>query len=81
MSLLARYEEDLLFDSCLGLTLAQEAAHLEVLTARDERAADLQARILVVLVPLESVHCAPCPEDLAERTVRLLCAAAQAHKR
>ena len=77
MSPLGEYERRLLFDCCLGLTSAEEAAKVEALTAQNEQAADTQMRILLALVPLASLDCEPCPEELAECAVRLLCAVAQ----
>lgn len=77
MSPLCKYEKELVFDGCFGLTSAEEAAKVEALTARDEQAAGIHVRILVALVPLASLHSEPCPEELAKRTVRLLCAVAQ----
>jgi len=77
MSPVGEYERRLLFDCCLGLTSAEETAKVEALTAQNEQAADIQMRILAALVPLASLHPEPCPDELAECTVRLLCAVAQ----
>ncbi len=72
-----RQEEERLFDDCLGPTFAPEAANVEAWLARREPAAGLDARIQAALGPLESLPPAPCPEELAERTIQRLCAVAR----
>jgi len=81
MNSLGRKEKELIFDCCLGLTGAEQVNRVRRLLAHSEQAAGLHARLLIALLPLGSLHCEPCPEELAERTVRLLCAMAQARKR
>jgi anti-sigma-K factor RskA len=61
----------------LGLLGAEEAVDIEAWMARDGEAAGLHARIRAALGPLESLPPEPCPEELLERTVRLLCTAAR----
>jgi len=77
MNPLGRDEAALILAYCLGLTSGERAAQVEALVARNERAADLHARIRVALEPLESLPPERCPAELAERTVRRLCATAQ----
>lgn len=69
--------ESLILDYCLGLTCGERTAQVEAFIACNERAAGVYARIQAALGPLESLHPEPCPEELAERTVRCLCAMAQ----
>jgi anti-sigma-K factor RskA len=75
MDPLSREERDRLFDYCLGLICAEEAAPIEAWIARDGEAAAFHTRLQTALGPLESLPPEPCPEDLAERTVQRLCAA------
>ena len=77
MRLPGKNEESLILDYCLGLTSAEQTAQVEAFIACNELAAEVYARIQAVLGPLESLHSEPCPEELAERTVRCLCAMAQ----
>jgi len=81
MSSLGEYEERLLFDSCFGLTSAEETVRVGALTAQNELAADIHRRIRVALMPLASINPEPCPEELVERTVRRLCAVAQGKRK
>ncbi len=73
----SQQEKERLLAYCLGLTCAEETANVEAWIARQEQAAGLQAQIQAALGPLESLPSEPCPEELAERTVQLLCAAAR----
>ena len=77
MTLLSRNEKELIFDCCFGLTRTEQAISVTTLLAHNEQAADLRARFQATLEPLENVYPEPCPAELAERTVRLLCAIAQ----
>jgi anti-sigma factor RsiW len=77
MRLSGRNEESLILDYCLGLTSPEQTGQVEAFIACNERAAEVYARIQAALGPLESLHPEPCPEELAERTVRCLCAMAQ----
>ena len=74
----SRQDKERLFAYCLDLTCAGESASVEAWIARHEQAAGLYARIQASLGPLERLPLEPCPEELAERTVQLLCAAARA---
>ncbi len=76
MNPLSRNDEQLIFDFCLGLTGAEEALPVRMLLAHNEQAADLHARLRAALGPLASLPSERCPAELAERTVRRLCAAA-----
>jgi anti-sigma-K factor RskA len=73
----SRNEKQLMFDHCLGLTRAEQAVAVKALLAHNEQAAHIYARIQAALAPLESLHPEPCPAELAEGTIRRLCAAAQ----
>ena len=77
MSPLDRNERELVFDYWFGRTSAEEAAKTEAWIARSASAAAFHARIRAALAPLESLPAEPCPEELAERTIRLLCATAR----
>ena len=77
MTLPGKNGESLILDYCLGLTCGERTAQVEAFIACNERAAEVYARIQAALGPLESLHPEPCPEELAERTVRCLCAMAQ----
>ncbi len=77
MSLLSRNEKELVFDCCFGLPSAEQTAQVESFLAHSEQAAGIHARIQAAVGPLESLRPAPCPDELAERTIRLLCAIAQ----
>ncbi len=77
MSSLDRSERELVFDYCLGLILAEEAAKVEAWIACNEQAAAFHARIRAALEPLESLPSESCPQGLAENTVRCLCAMAR----
>ena len=76
MNPLSRNDEQLIFDFCLGLTGAAEAVPVRMLLAHKEQAADLHARLRAALGALASLPPELCPAELAERTVRRLCAAA-----
>jgi len=77
MRSLGRNGEPLILEYCFGLTSRDQTAQVEAFIACNERAAAIHARIQAALEPLESLHPEPCPAELAERTVRLLCAMAQ----
>jgi len=72
MRSLSKNREQLIFDYCFGLTSEERTAQVEALIACNERAADIHARIQAALGPLESLQPEPCPEELAERTIRRL---------
>jgi len=74
MSSPGKSEKSLILDYCLGLTCGEQTAQVEAFIACSERAGEVYARIQAALRPLESLHPEPCPEELAERTVRCLCA-------
>ena len=77
MGSLGNNEESFIFDYCLGLTSGERTARVEAFIASSERAAEIHRRIQAALGPLASLYSEPCPEELAKRTVRLLCAVAQ----
>ncbi len=69
-------ERRLLFDHCVDPTCAARAARVESLLACNERAFEVHAQIQVALGLLRGLCPERCPEELAERTIQLLCAAA-----
>jgi hypothetical protein len=69
-------EKWLLFDHYVGPRCAAQAARVESLLARNEQACDIHAQVQVALGLLKGLRPERCPEELAERTIRLLCAAA-----
>jgi anti-sigma-K factor RskA len=77
MSSLDRKERELVFDYCLGLICAEEAAKVEAWIAGNEQAAAFHARIQAALGLLESLPSESCPPELADNTVRCLCARAR----
>ncbi len=77
MNPLSRNEKERIFDSCLGLTGAEQVVSVQTLLAHNEQAADLHARLRAALGPLASLSSERCPAELAERTIRFLCAVAQ----
>jgi hypothetical protein len=66
-----------MFDYGLGLTSEERGAPVEASMAPSESAVDIRARIQTALGLLESLHPEPCPQELADSTVRCLCAMAQ----
>lgn len=76
MNPLSRNEKELILDCCLGLTGAEQVVAVKRLLAHKEQAADLHARLRAALRALASILPEQCPAELAERTVRRLCAAA-----
>lgn len=70
-------EKKLLLDHCLDLTSTSQASHVKALFAHNEKASVIHARIQTALEPLNGLRPERCPKELAERTIRLLCEAAQ----
>lgn len=77
MTPLSRNEKEHMFDCCLGLTRTEQTNQVMMLLAHNEQAAVFHARIHAALEALETLCPEPCPAELAERTVRLLCATAE----
>ena len=73
---LATDEKWLPFDHCVGPACDAQAARVEALLTRNEHACNIQAQIRAALGLLNGLRPEQCPEELAERTIRLLCAAA-----
>jgi hypothetical protein len=71
-------QRQLLLDYSLGLTCESETAEAERLLASSPEAAELRGLLTSALSPLDSLESEPCPDDLAERTVRRLREQAQA---
>ncbi len=76
MSFLSRTEEELILDYGLGRLAPARAQQAEALVARDDRAAEACQTITAALVPLTRAA-SNCPDELVERAVVRLCAAAQ----
>jgi len=69
MKSLSKYEKELIFDYCFGLTTDEEAGHAEELISSRTGAAELHARLKRTLKPLEQWKVGNCPDELAEGTV------------
>jgi hypothetical protein len=74
---LSRNEKDLILDCCFGLTRTKQTIQVMTLLTHNEQAAAFHAGIQAALAPLETICPEPCPAELAECTVRLLCATAK----
>jgi len=72
MTPLNNWQKQLLFDYCLGLTSEKETAEAEALISSNAEAAEIDSKLKATVTPLESVKFEPCPNDLAERTIRRL---------
>ena len=73
MSSLRRDQRELLFDYCLGLCSPSGAVEAGELIAHSDLAADLHAQVQAALASLSYMLVEPCPDDLADVTVRRLC--------
>jgi anti-sigma-K factor RskA len=80
MRSLGKKGESFILDYCFGLTSGERTAHVEALLAHNQQAADFYARIQAALAPLARLEPERCPEELAMRTIRLLCAIAQTER-
>lgn len=65
-------QRELIFDHCMGLSCPSDAVRVEALVAHNDRAAELHASIRAALAPLSYLPPEYCPDDLADRTLRLL---------
>ncbi len=80
MGLLSHEEKQLLFDHSMGLASEQQDGEAETLIASNPDAADFYYKQLETLLsPLESLQREPCPDSLAEQTVRMLTERAHPH--
>jgi hypothetical protein len=80
MGLLSHEEKQLLFDHCMGLASEQQDDQAELLIASNPDAANFYyEQLKAQLSPLESLEREPCPDSLAEQTVRMLTERAHAH--
>jgi len=73
MSLLSRDERELIFDHCLGLCSPSGVVEAEELIAHSDLAADLHSRVQTALAYLSYLSVEPCPDYLADLTIRRLC--------
>lgn len=73
MGSLRHEQKQLLFDHCMGLASEQQDVEAELLIDSDPDAASFYyEQLKSMLSPLESLECEPCPDSLAERTIRML---------
>ncbi len=80
MGLLSHEQKRLLFDHCMGLASEQQDEQAELLIASNPDAANFYyEQLKAVLSPLESLEREPCPDRLADQTVRMLTERAHAH--
>jgi hypothetical protein len=80
MGLLSHEQKQLLFDHCMGLASEQQDAEAELLISSNPDAANFYyEQLKAQLSPLESLEREPCPDSLAEQTVRMLTERAHAH--
>lgn len=67
-----REQQELIFDYCVGVSCSSDAVRAEALITRSERAAELHTTIQAAIAPLSYLPPEYCPDDLADRTLRLL---------
>lgn len=67
-----REQMELIFDYCMGLSGPSESVRVEALIAESLRAAELHATLRAAIAPLSYLPAEYCPDDLADRTLRLL---------
>ncbi len=80
MGLLSHEQKQLLFDHSMGLASEQQDEQAELLIASNPDAANFYyEQLKALLSPLESLEREPCPDSLAEQTVRMLTERAHAH--
>ncbi len=67
-------QQELIFDYCMGLACPSDSVQAEALIAENPHAAELHATIDAAIAPLGYLPLECCPDDLANRTLRLLSA-------
>lgn len=80
MSSVSKQQKQLLFDYSLGLSSEKEIVLAEQLIANNKVAAEIHSKLKASLEPLNSIRVEACPDELAERTVRRLCALAKSDR-
>lgn len=65
-------QKQLLFDYCIGLTSQEQAAEAKVLIASNHEGHEIHSKLKSTFALLDSQEPEPCPDTLAERTVRRL---------
>ena len=65
-------QKQLLFDYCLGLTSEKETAEAELMINFKTEASEMHVKLKSVLTPLEQLKPEPCPDVLAEQTIKKL---------
>jgi len=77
MTSLSEYQQQLLFDYCMGLTSQAEADEARRLISSSEEAAEIHAKLKAALSPLAALEAESCPDDLAESAILRLSNAAR----
>lgn len=72
MRSLSNKQKQLLFDYRLGLTTKRETAQAKALITYSKEAAEIHSKLKAGLAPLDTFRPEPCPDELAQRTVRRL---------
>jgi hypothetical protein len=73
MGLLNHDQKQLLFDHCMGLASEEQDEQAELLISSNPDAANFYyEQLKALLSPLELLECEPCPDSLAEQTIRML---------
>jgi hypothetical protein len=65
-------QKHVLFDYSSGLAADRGIAKAEALIASNKEAAKVHSKLKAVLAPLDTMRPEPCPDELAQRTVRRL---------
>lgn len=77
--MLNNQQKELLFDYCLGQASEQEQAEAKSLISSNKQARQIYESLKNILAPLDAAgKIEPCPDELAERTIERLNAAAAA---
>ena len=72
MTPLNNQQKQLLFDYCIGLTTEKQADEARQLISSNEEAAEFHSKLKASLSPLDNAEFEPCPDELAEGTIRRL---------
>jgi len=67
-----REQKELIFDYCMGVSCPSDAVRAEALIVESAPAAELHASIQASIAPLSYLPPEYCPDDLSDRTLRLL---------
>jgi prepilin-type processing-associated H-X9-DG protein len=69
MTPLNNQQKQLLFDYCIGVTSAKQAAEIEELIASNAEASEIHSKLKAALAPLETLEPQTCPDELVEGTI------------